>query len=174
MYASLNPATAKRVLAMADLAIPDPDSNADALHAAEIPTSAAPIELTPGRSSLSTPISSTNSQWVRDAFFAPLGNPASTQAWGPAAQFADVIVDLVFANPTGDFGRSLPAPERTALRPSSIFAAGSTSASDGSFGIVSIFRDSLGQGSEDQLVPMASPWVQPDTGLDIIPQMEKW
>jgi hypothetical protein len=52
---------------------------------------------------------------------------------------------------------------------SAIFATGSTSTYGRPVGFTSTFPESLGEGSEDRLAPMAPPSVQPDPGFDFMP-----
>jgi hypothetical protein len=171
MYATLNAGTINRTLTAADLNVPDSDTTgACGLHAAMIPIPSATAP---------APDTSNNPVRIHDALFALLGNLPGAPAGVPAAPFANVVQDLAFANPSGDFGTMRPAAVPTAQCASSVLATGPTSADDSPFGIASIFPDSFGEGTEDQLVPMASPWVQPDVGADIIPAartvvMESW
>jgi hypothetical protein len=76
---------------------------------------------------------------------------------------------MVFANPAGDFATLIPSARVTDRFASSIFARGSTSAGDGPIVTASISRDSFGEGSEVQLVPISPPWPQTDAMLNFIP-----
>jgi hypothetical protein len=161
MYATLNAGTVNRTLTTADLNMADSDTTgACGLHAALIPTLAALVP---------APVSPNNPARVRDALFALFGISPSERDWVPAAPFANVVKDILFTNPTTDFATMLPAPGLTALCAAPILSTGSSSADDGPFGIASIFPDSTGEESEDQVLPLAPPWVQPDAALDIIP-----
>jgi probable HAF family extracellular repeat protein len=141
MYATLNSGTVNRMVTTADLNVADNGTTgACGLHAAMIPISAAIVP------ALDSP---NNPARVRDAFFALLGDPQSAQAEVPASPFANVVKDILFANPTEDSG-GLPGPELTALCAAPIFTPESTNGADGPLGIASICQDSLGEGSGAQ------------------------
>jgi hypothetical protein len=160
MYATLSTGRVNRTLTTADLSVADSDTDgACGLHAAMIPISAATV---PASDSPNTPVR------VSDAFFALLADPQSARTGVLSALFTNVVKDVLFAIPSG-FETKRPDPGLTPMCATPILAPGSASADDGSLGIASICSDTLGEGSQALLVPMAPPWVRQDEALDMIP-----
>jgi hypothetical protein len=161
MCATLNTGTVNRNLTTADLNLADSDtSGACGLHAVMIPSLAAAIA--------SNSLGSNAPD--RDAFFALLNTSTPAPGLAPNAAFQNPAHDLVFADPTGQFGAVLAPANRAALKALPMFGTTELPETDQDpFGGPTLFSEVLPVGGE---VPPAPPIPDAggfDAGLEFIP-----